>query len=109
LRTQAAATCKEHSFEEVKLMYTEVNVMFDPLIKVTPSSKVVGDRAIFMATNNWTASYIGERGCQVCFPDPANNFFKGDLRQPVSGFAEKLQKKNILKTWFFSQIVLMLI
>jgi pyruvate carboxylase len=93
LRTQAAATCIEHSFEAVKFMYAEVNVMFDPLIKVTPSSKVVGDRAIFMATNNWTANCIGERGCQVCFPYPANNFFKGDLRQQVSGLAKKLQKK----------------
>jgi pyruvate carboxylase len=79
-------------------MYAEVNMMFGDLVKVTPSSKVVGDMAIFMVTNDLTPDEVMKRGEEISFPESVINFFKGDLGQPVGGFPKKLQKivlKNI--------------
>lgn len=85
-------------FDEVKVMYTKVNELFGNIIKVTPSSKVVGDMALFMVQNELTPDDVLNRGADIDFPDSVINFFKGDLGQPVSGFPKKLQKiilKNI--------------
>jgi len=92
LRPQATALGLADRFDDVKLMYTKVNAMFGNLIKVTPSSKVVGDMAIFMVTNDLTPEDIMERGDEISFPESVINFFKGDLGQPVGGFPKKLQK-----------------
>lgn len=92
LRPQATALGLADRFDEVKKMYGEVNLMFGNLIKVTPSSKVVGDMAIFMVTNNLTPDEVMERGHEISFPESVINFFKGDLGQPTGGFPKKLQK-----------------
>ncbi len=92
LRPQAIALGLGDQFDEVKKMYAEVNEMFGNLIKVTPSSKVVGDMAIFMVTNNLTPIDILLRGEEISFPESVINFFMGDLGQPVGGFPKKLQK-----------------
>jgi pyruvate carboxylase len=92
LRPQATALGLGDRFEEVKKMYGTVNEMFGNLIKVTPSSKVVGDMAIFMVTNDLSPSAIMERGHEISFPESVINFFKGDLGQPLGGFPKKLQK-----------------
>ena len=92
LRPQAIALGLGDRFDDVKNMYAKVNMMFGNLIKVTPSSKVVGDMAIFMVTNNLTPEDVMERGGEISFPESVINFFKGDLGQPVGGFPEKLQK-----------------
>lgn len=92
LRPQAIALGLGDKFNEVKKMYAEVNDMFGNLIKVTPSSKVVGDMAIFMVTNNLTPQDVLTKGDEISFPKSVINFFKGDLGQPVGGFPKKLQK-----------------
>jgi pyruvate carboxylase len=92
LRPQANALGLGGRFDEVKKMYSEVNTMFGNLVKVTPSSKVVGDMAIFMVTNNLTPEGVMENGEDISFPDSVIDFFKGDLGQPVGGFPKKLQK-----------------
>ena len=92
LRPQAIALGLGDRFDEVKKMYAKVNMMFGNLIKVTPSSKVVGDMAIFMVTNNLTPEDVMERGETISFPESVINFFKGDLGQPTGGFPKKLQK-----------------
>ena len=92
LRPQATALGLADRFEEVKKMYAEVNRMFGDLIKVTPSSKVVGDMAIFMVTNDLSPEDVMTRGDEISFPESVINFFKGDLGQPVGGFPKKLQK-----------------
>ena len=92
LRPQAIALGLGDRFVEVTEMYGKVNVMFGDLVKVTPSSKVVGDMAIFMVTNNLTPEEVMERGKEISFPESVVNFFKGDLGQPTGGFPEKLQK-----------------
>ncbi len=92
LRPQAIALGLGDRFEEVKKMYAQVNTMFGNLIKVTPSSKVVGDMAIFMVTNDLTPNDVMQRGDEISFPESVISFFRGDLGQPVGGFPKKLQK-----------------
>jgi pyruvate carboxylase len=92
LRPQATALGLGDRFDEVKKMYSKVNTMFGNLVKVTPSSKVVGDMAIFMVTNNLTSEDVMKRGHEISFPESVIHFFRGDLGQPVGGFPVKLQK-----------------
>lgn len=73
-------------------MYADVNMLFGNLVKVTPSSKVVGDMAIYMVTNNLTPKDIFERGASLSFPESVVSFFRGDLGQPQGGFPQELQK-----------------
>jgi pyruvate carboxylase len=79
-------------FNEVKEMYKTVNDMLGDLVKVTPSSKVVGDLAIFMVQNNLTPDNIVARGKALAFPDSVVSYFKGMMGQPAWGFPEDLQK-----------------
>jgi len=81
-----------HLFEEVKEMYKEVNEMLGDIVKVTPSSKVVGDLAIFMVRNGLDSGNILEKGKGLAYPDSAVAYFKGMMGQPVGGFPEELQK-----------------
>ena len=92
LRPQAEALGLGDRFNEVKSMYSKVNTMFGNVIKVTPSSKVVGDMAIFMVTNDLSPEEVMKRGHEISFPESVINFFKGDLGQPLGGFPKKLQK-----------------
>lgn len=81
-----------HRFNEVKEMYKKVNDMVGNIVKVTPSSKMVGDLAIFMVKNDLTPENIYEKGQNMAFPDSAVSYFKGMMGQPSGGFPEKLQK-----------------
>ncbi len=92
LKGQAIALGLEDKFPEVTKMYGEVNKLFGDIIKVTPSSKVVGDMAQYMISNGLTVKDIEERGGDISFPESVKSFFRGDLGQPVGGFPEKLQK-----------------
>jgi len=91
LRPQATALGLADRFDEVKKMYAEVNELFGNLIKVTPSSKVVGDMAIYLVTNNLTTEDVMTRGEELSFPESVISFFMGDLGQPAGGFPKKLQ------------------
>jgi pyruvate carboxylase len=91
LRPQAIALGLGDRFDDIKKMYAEVNMLFGNLVKVTPSSKVVGDMAIFMVTNNFTTADVMERGKDMSFPESVISFFIGDLGQPSGGFPKKLQ------------------
>ena len=92
LRPQAEALGLADRFHEVTKMYEQVNELFGNLVKVTPSSKVVGDMAIFMVTNDLTPEDVMQRGNEISFPESVINFFKGDLGQPLGGFPKELQK-----------------
>lgn len=81
-----------HRWEECKEMYRKVNDMFGDLVKVTPSSKIVGDMAMFMIQNNLEPEDVYERGQDLAFPQGVVDFFKGMIGQPYGGFPEKLQK-----------------
>lgn len=92
LKGQAIALGLENKFPEITKMYGEVNGMFGDVIKVTPSSKVVGDMAQYMISNGLTVQDVLEKGDTISFPQSVISFFKGDLGQPVGGFPKKLQK-----------------
>ena len=92
LQQQAKAVGLGNRWDEVKVMYSTVNLMFGDIVKVTPSSKVVGDMALFMVQNILTEENIFERGQILDFPESVIEFFQGYLGQPVGGFPEKLQQ-----------------
>jgi pyruvate carboxylase len=92
LQQQANALRLGDRFEEVKKTYRQVNQMFGDIIKVTPSSKVVGDMALFMVQHELTPEDVMSKGESLDFPDSVVSFFKGDLGQPAGGFPKQLQK-----------------
>lgn len=81
-----------YKFDEVKEMYVRVNKMLGDIIKVTPSSKMVGDMAIFMVQNELTPENIVQKGAGFDFPDSVVTYFEGMMGQPEFGFPEELQR-----------------
>ncbi len=96
LRQQARSLGIEDHWAEVSDTYADVNAMFGDIVKVTPSSKVVGDMALSMVTSGLTRVDVENPDKEISFPESVVSFFRGDLGQPVGGFPEALQKK-ILK------------
>ena len=92
LRQQATAVGLGAQWPEVCRMYAKVNMMFGDIIKVTPSSKVVGDMTLFMVQNHLTEKDIYEKGDTLDFPQSVVDFFDGKLGIPYGGFPEKLQQ-----------------
>ena len=92
LKSQVESLGLGHQFEDVKEMYKAVNDMLGDIVKVTPSSKMVGDLAIFMVQNSLTPDNIVEKGAALTFPDSVVSYFKGMMGQPAWGFPEDLQK-----------------
>ncbi|ESU24156.1 pyruvate carboxylase [Flavobacterium enshiense DK69] len=91
LLPQARSLGLEDKFETIKQNYVVVNELFGDIVKVTPSSKVVGDMALFMTSNNLTAADVLERGDTLAFPESVKQLFRGDLGQPYGGFPKALQ------------------
>ena len=79
-------------WEECKEMYHKVNLLFGDIVKVTPSSKVVGDMAIFLMKNNLQPEDVFTQGEELTFPESVVGMFKGMLGQPYQGWPEELQK-----------------
>ncbi|MFX3674233.1 MAG: pyruvate carboxylase [Paenisporosarcina sp.] len=92
LQQQAKAVGLGERFEEVKHMYSRVNLMFGDVVKVTPSSKVVGDMALFMVQNDLNEETVLTRGETIDFPDSVIEFFQGYIGQPYGGFPKELQQ-----------------
>lgn len=92
LKGQAIALGLEHQFPEITKMYAEVNELFGDIIKVTPSSKVVGDMAQYLISNGYSIQDVMEKGDTISFPDSVISFFRGDLGQPPGGFPKDVQK-----------------
>ena len=92
LKPQVESLNLGHRFLEVKEMYKKVNDMLGDIVKVTPSSKMVGDLAIFMVQNDLTPENIVEKGAALSYPDSVVSYFKGMMGQPAWGFPKDLQK-----------------
>ena len=92
LQPQVEALGLGDRFQEVKEMYKTVNDMLGDIIKVTPSSKMVGDMAIFMVQNGLTPENIREKGKTLSYPDSVVSFCKGLMGQPVGGIPAWLQE-----------------
>src|SRR5690606_8541401 len=92
LQQQARAVGLGMRWEEVKEMYSRVNLLFGDVVKVTPSSKVVGDMALFMVQNDLDEKTVITRGETIDFPESVIEFFEGYIGQPHGGFPKELQK-----------------
>jgi pyruvate carboxylase len=78
---------------EVAQAYADVNFMFGDIVKVTPTSKVVGDLALVMVTRGLTPQQVLDPNTDVAFPESVVQLFRGDLGQPYGGFPAQLQGK----------------
>ncbi|MBY0527460.1 MAG: pyruvate carboxylase [Gemmataceae bacterium] len=93
LYQQAQALGLESRWAEVCRTYAEVNLLFGDVIKVTPTSKVVGDMALFMVGNGLTPHDVLEGERELSFPESVVEYFEGRLGQPPGGFPKVLQKR----------------
>ncbi len=96
LKAQARSMGLEERWHEVAEMYAEVNRMFGDIVKVTPSSKVVGDMALVMVAQGLTRAQVEDPAVEVAFPESVVEMFEGGLGQPPGGWPKALQAK-ILK------------
>jgi len=92
LRPQARALGLEDKFELVKQNFRVANDLFGDIVKVTPSSKVVGDMALFMTANNLDKEAILSNGEHLAFPDSVKALMRGDLGQTPGGFPPDIQR-----------------
>ncbi|MFT7420720.1 MAG: pyruvate carboxylase, partial [Arcticibacterium sp.] len=92
LKSQSISLGLGDKFDLLKQNYSLVNEMLGDIVKVTPSSKVVGDMALFMTSNNIDSDDIFRKGDTLSFPESVKGFFRGDLGQPPGGFPQELQK-----------------
>ena len=96
LKSQARSLGLEERWHEIAQTYADVNHMFGDIVKVTPSSKVVGDMALMMVSQNLTRAQVEDSTTEVVFPDSVVDMMKGSLGQPPGGWPKAIQKK-ILK------------
>lgn len=83
----------EEFFEDVKKAYSEANILLGDIIKVTPSSKVVGDLAQFMVQNKLSAKDVEEKAEELSLPKSVVEYLQGHIGQPYGGFPEPLRSK----------------
>jgi pyruvate carboxylase len=93
LKAQARSLGLEDRWHEVAQTYADVNRMFGDIVKVTPSSKVVGDMALMMVSQNIDRSKVEDPEFDVAFPESVVDMFRGNLGQPPGGFPKPLSKK----------------
>ncbi|GAA6187515.1 pyruvate carboxylase [Litorivita sp. NS0012-18] len=93
LKAQARSLGLEERWHEVAQTYADVNRMFGDIVKVTPSSKVVGDMALMMVSQNLTRADVEDPAKDVAFPDSVVDMMRGNLGQPPGGFPDLIVKK----------------
>jgi pyruvate carboxylase len=93
LKAQARSLGLDERWHEVAQAYADANQMFGDIVKVTPSSKVVGDMALMMVSQNLTRAQVEDPKVDVSFPDSVADMLKGNLGQPHGGWPEAIQKK----------------
>lgn len=93
LKGQARSLGLEERWHEVAQAYADVNQIFGDIIKVTPSSKVVGDMALMMVSQGLSREQVEDPDHDVAFPDSVINMMRGDLGQPPGGFPAEIIAK----------------
>ncbi|AEI82358.1 pyruvate carboxylase Pyc (plasmid) [Cupriavidus necator N-1] len=93
LREQARSLGLEAQWPDVAQAYADVNVLFGDIVKVTPSSKVVGDMALHLVANKLSTADILDPEKEVSVPDSVISMFRGEMGYPSDGFPEVLQRK----------------
>ena len=92
LLAQVTEMGSPEEFEAIKGLYKEANDLLGNIVKVTPTSKAVGDLAIFMYKNNLNKDNILTAGASLSYPDSVVSYFRGMMGQPYGGFPKELQK-----------------
>ncbi|MDG4894988.1 pyruvate carboxylase [Mesorhizobium sp. WSM4976] len=95
LKEQARSLGLETRWHEVAQAYHDVNLMFGDIVKVTPSSKVVGDMALMMVSQDLTVADVENPAKDIAFPDSVVSMLRGDLGQSPGGWPPALQKKAL--------------
>lgn len=95
LKEQARSLGLAERWHEVARSYADVNQMFGDIVKVTPSSKVVGDMALYMVSAGLTPKDVLNPEKEIAFPDSVVQMLHGDLGQPPGGWPEDIQKKAL--------------
>lgn len=93
LKAQARSLGLEERWHEVAQAYADANQMFGDIVKVTPSSKVVGDMALMMVSQNLTRAQVEDPAIDVAFPDSVVDMLKGNLGQPHGGWPAGISRK----------------
>ncbi|MGJ5618535.1 pyruvate carboxylase [Sulfitobacter sp. MF3-043] len=93
LKAQASSLGLDDRWPEVARTYADVNKMFGDIVKVTPSSKVVGDMALMMVSQGLTRAQVEDPDTDVSFPDSVIDMMRGNLGQPPGGFPDGIVKK----------------
>jgi pyruvate carboxylase len=93
LKAQARSLGLEDRWHEVAQSYADANQMFGDIVKVTPSSKVVGDMALMMVAQGLSRAQVEDPNTDVAFPDSVVDMMKGNLGQPPGGWPAAIQKK----------------
>lgn len=92
LKPQAVALGLGDKFEAIKTTFADVNQLFGDIVKVTPSSKVVGDMAQYLVANDLTTADVLQKGETMSFPESVQQFFMGEMGQPEGGFPKEVQR-----------------
>jgi pyruvate carboxylase len=92
LRQQAKSLALEDRWNQIADTYAQVNEIFGDIVKVTPSSKVVGDMALFMVTNGLTAMDVLNPNKKLHFPKSVVEMMQGAIGFPEGGWPKVLQK-----------------
>ncbi len=95
LKAQARSLGLEERWHEVAQAYADANQMFGDIVKVTPSSKVVGDMALMMVAQNLTRAQVEDPGVDLAFPDSVIDMLKGNLGQPHGGWPKGISAKAL--------------
>ncbi|EYD75265.1 Pyruvate carboxyl transferase [Rubellimicrobium mesophilum DSM 19309] len=93
LKAQARSLGLEERWHEVAQAYADANMMFGDIVKVTPSSKVVGDMALMMVAQGLTRAQVEDPAVEVAFPESVVDMLKGNLGQPPGGWPAPIQRK----------------
>ena len=96
LKAQARSLGLEEKWPEIAKTYADVNQMFGDIVKVTPSSKVVGDMALMMVSQGLSRQDVESPDIDLSFPDSVVDMMRGNLGQPPGGFPKSIVGK-ILK------------
>ena len=93
LKAQARSLGLEEKWPDIAKTYADVNQMFGDIVKVTPSSKVVGDMALMMVSQGLNRDDVENPATEIAFPDSVVDMMKGNLGQPPGGFPDKIISK----------------
>ncbi len=93
LKAQARSLGLEERWSEVAQAYADANMIFGDIVKVTPSSKVVGDMALMMVSQNLSRAQVEDPNVDVTFPDSVVDMLKGNLGQPEGGWPKAISRK----------------